>query len=79
MYYDECLGKAVRAWSDGNVEVSDTMAGEDGFAYGVFEDGATLTTDVPNVVLGFAKNVSREGRGPEENPKHNQRQNQHKW
>ena len=43
----------VRAWSDGSVEVSDTREGEDGFIYGVFEDGTTFTTDVPNVVWGL--------------------------
>ena len=30
MYYDELLGKVVRAWWDGNVEVSDTREGQDG-------------------------------------------------
>ena len=52
-YYDEFLGKVARAWSDGNVEVSDTREGEEGFVYGVVEARATFTTEIPNVVWGL--------------------------
>ena len=45
----------VRARSDGNVEVSDTREGEDGFVYGVLEDGTTFAAEVPNVVWGLPK------------------------
>ena len=62
-YDDDCLGKVVRAWLGGNVEVSDTREGEDGFVYGVFEDGTTFTTEVPNVVWGLPKMRTR-SKGP---------------
>ena len=53
--YDELFAEVVRAWWEGNVEVSDSREGDDGFAYGVFEDGTTFTTEVPNVVWGLPK------------------------
>ena len=54
----------VRAWSDGNVEAVDTREGEDGFVVGVFEDGTTFTTEVPNVVWGLQKKKRQQGAGP---------------
>ena len=53
----------VRAWTDGNVEVSDSRDGEGGFVDGVFEDGATFSTEVPNVVWGLPK-MRTGSRGP---------------
>ena len=54
----------VRAWSDGTVEISDTREGDEGFVHGVFEDGSSFTTEVPNVVWGLSKMLNRQGRGP---------------
>ena len=61
--YDEFFfGEVVRAWWEGNVELSDGSEGDDGFAYAVFEDSTTFTTG-SHCGLGFAKNDHRE-QGP---------------
>ena len=52
-----------RAWLGGNVDVSDSREGEDGFVYGVSEDGTTFTTEVPNVVWGLPK-MTTGSKGP---------------
>ena len=60
-HYNAFLAKVIRAWSDGNVEVYDAMEGEDSFVYGVFEDGTTFTTEVPNVLCGLPNMSTQHG------------------
>ena len=50
-YFDHHKGQVVRAWQDGSVDEADTQQGAEGFVVGVFEDGPTWTSEVPNVAL----------------------------
>ena len=50
-YFDHHKGKVVRAWQDGSVDEANTQQGAEGFVVGVFEDGLTWTSEVPNVAL----------------------------
>jgi hypothetical protein len=50
-YFDHHKGKVVRAWQDGSVDEADTQQGAEGCVVGVFEDGVTWTSEVPNVAL----------------------------
>jgi hypothetical protein len=54
MYFDMCRNKVVRAFKDGSVEEAETEKGPGGFLIGVFADGQTFTTEVPNVSWGLA-------------------------
>ena len=54
MYFDMCKNKVVRAFRDGTLEEAETEKGPGGFLIGVFADGQTFTTEVPNVSWGLA-------------------------
>jgi hypothetical protein len=54
MYFDMCKNKVVRAFRDGTLEEAETEKGPGGFLIGVFADGQTFITEVPNVSWGLA-------------------------
>jgi len=53
MFFDMSKNKVVRAFKDGTLEEAKTEVGPDGFLIGVFEDGQSFTTEVPNVSWGL--------------------------